>query len=113
MGFERQWIRAMRRGDWETAWRIGDRVLSTRGPGPFTHLPRHLQPVWDGSPLEGRRVLVRCYHGLGDTVQFVRLALRLRRIAREVILWAQPALIPLLRTTRGIDRLIALHDGPR
>jgi hypothetical protein len=25
--------------------------------------------------------------------------------------WAQPALIPLLRTARGIDRLVPLHDG--
>lgn len=106
-----EWMRCMRRGDWEAAWRIGDRALRARGPGPFTHLPRHLQPVWDGRPLARRRVLVRCYHGLGDTVQFIRFAPRLKRIAREVILWAQPPLIPLLRTARGIDRLEPLHDG--
>jgi hypothetical protein len=34
-----------------------------------------------------------------------------RAIAREVIVWAQPALIPLLRTATGIDQLLPLHDG--
>jgi hypothetical protein len=28
-----------------------------------------------------------------------------------VIVWAQPALIPLLQTARGIDRLLPLHNG--
>ncbi|HYW06437.1 MAG TPA: glycosyltransferase family 9 protein, partial [Longimicrobium sp.] len=72
-------------------------------------LPRHLQPVWNGDPVDGKRVLVRCYHGLGDTIQFIRFAPLLR--AAEVVVWAQPALIPLLRTARGIDRLVPLHDG--
>jgi hypothetical protein len=67
--------------------------------------------VWDGTPLDGKRVLIRCYHGLGDTLQFIRYAQRVRQVAREVIVWAQPALIPLLRTARGIDRLLPLHDG--
>jgi hypothetical protein len=61
--------------------------------------------------LADKRVLVRCYHGLGDTIQFIRYAPLIKEIAREVIVWAQPALLPLLRTVRGIDRLLPLHDG--
>jgi hypothetical protein len=106
-----RWMRHMRRGEWEAAWRLSDRVLRARAGRTCWHLPRHLQYVWDGRPLAGRRVLVRCYHGLGDTVQFIRLAQPLRRIAAEVIVWAQPVLLPLLRTARGIDRLLPLHDG--
>jgi hypothetical protein len=67
--------------------------------------------VWDGSPIDGRRVLVRCYHGLGDTIQFVRYAPMLRRRAREVVFWVQPRLLRLLARTDGIDRLLPLHDG--
>jgi hypothetical protein len=70
-----------------------------------------LQYIWDGTPLAGKRVLVRCYHGLGDTIQLIRYAPLIKEIAREVIVWAQPALLPLLRTMRGIDRLLPLHDG--
>jgi hypothetical protein len=106
-----RWMAAMRRGDFAAAWRASDEVLRSRAGQPCWHLPRHEQWVWDGTPLDGRRVLVRCYHGLGDTLQFIRYAPLVRRAAAEVTVWAQPALIPLLRTARGIDRLLPLHDG--
>jgi hypothetical protein len=54
---------------------------------------------------------VRCYHGLGDTIQFIRFAAPLRKIAREVVVWGQPALLPLLATAPGVDRVLPLHDG--
>ncbi len=106
----------MRRGDFTGAWTISDAVLRDRvgrpGPPPGG-LPRHEQWLWDGRPLAGRRVLVRCYHGLGDTVQFLRFLpwLRARAGAAEVTLWVQPALVELARTVPGIDRLLPLHDG--
>ena len=101
----------MLRGEFEGAWRVSDAVLRARAGVPCGHLPRHLQYFWDGSPLAGRRVLVRCYHGLGDTIQFIRYAPLVKGIAAEVTFWAQPALIPLLATVRGVDRLLPLHDG--
>ena len=105
------WMRLMRCGDWAEAWTLSDAGIRLRAGAPCWHLPRHQQHVWDGTPVEGRRVLVRCYHGLGDTLQFIRFAAPLRERAREVIVWAQPALIPLLSTVAGIDRLLPLHDG--
>lgn len=101
----------MRAGDFAGAWEISDAVLREREGVPCHDWPRHLQYVWDGRPLARQRVLVRCYHGLGDTVMFMRFMPLLKAIAREVIVWAQPALIPLLRTADGIDRLLPLHDG--
>jgi hypothetical protein len=105
------WLRHMRRGAWSDAWAVSDAVLRARGGTPAWHLPRHEQWVWDGTPPDGRRLLVRCYHGLGDTIQFVRFAPELRRRGAEVTLWAQPAQIPLLATAPGGDRLLPLHDG--
>jgi hypothetical protein len=105
------WMFHMRRGDFAAAWKICDDVLRARRGKPCCHLPRHQQYVWDGTPLDGRRVLVRCYHGLGDTVQYIRFARLVKAVAQEVIVWAQPALRPLLRTVDGIDRLLPLHDG--
>src|SRR3954447_16284072 len=101
----------MRRGAFAEAWKVSDASLRDRAGTTCSHLPRHEQWVWDGTPLDGRRVLVRCYHGLGDTLQFIRYAPLVRRIAAEVTVWAQPALIPLLRTVDGIDRILPLHDG--
>jgi hypothetical protein len=105
------WDRAMRTGDWATAWTISDSVLQRRAGAPDWHRPRHVQAVWDGTPPDGRRVLVRCYHGLGDTIQFIRFVPRLQAIAAEVTVWAQAALLPLLRTMPGIGRFLPLHDG--
>lgn len=56
-------------------------------------------------------MLVLCYHGLGDTIQFIRYAKSLRSVAAEVIVWVQARLIPLLGSVEGIDRLLPLHDG--
>ena len=105
------WTRHMRRGEFEAAWNVSDRVMRERAGTPCAHLPRHLQYFWDGQSVDNKRVLVRCYHGLGDTIQFIRYIPLLRSRAREVILWVQPKLIPLLRSVPGIDLLLPLHDG--
>jgi hypothetical protein len=101
----------MRVGQFAAAWEISDRLLQTRAGASHHDVPRHLQSIWTGAPLDGRRVLVRCYHGLGDTIQFIRYARLLRPRVSELLVWAQPRLIPLLRGVAGIDRLIPLCDG--
>jgi hypothetical protein len=105
------WIYHMRKGEFEAAWEISDKILQSHLGQPCWHLPRHYQYVWDGSPLEGKRVLIRCYHGLGDTINFVRYAPLVKSIAKEVMVWAQPELLPLLKTMEGIEKLLPLHDG--
>ncbi|MBV9748478.1 MAG: hypothetical protein JO157_06675 [Acetobacteraceae bacterium] len=100
----------MGRGDFAGAWQISDRILQSSGEPDWTR-PRHLQRVWSGAPLAGRRVLVRCYHGLGDTIQFIRLARPLRELAAEVTVWVQPALLALIAGVAGVDRVLPLHDG--
>ena len=109
--FAAAWQRAMRSGDFEAAWAIADRVLASDAERDWS-LPRHQQRIWNGRPLAGQRVLVRCYHGLGDTIQFARFLPQLARLAREVTVWAQPALLPLLaRLSNWQGRLLPLHDG--
>src|SRR5689334_5260512 len=94
-----RWTEAMRRGDFSEAWRQTDRIEAARrerqARGEFTREPYHL--VWDGSPFEGRDVLVRCEHGLGDTIQFIRYLPLLRRVARSVTVLVQPHLLNLLK----------------
>jgi len=104
-------MRHMRRGEWGKAWGISDEVLHARGGVRDCSRPRHLQAVWNGTPLDRRRVLIRCYHGLGDTIQFIRFAPLVQARASELTVWVQPALIPLMRTMPGVGHLLPLHDG--
>src|SRR5437868_5674218 len=106
-----RWIETMRRGDFAAAWEISDRLLRTRRAQDQESRPRWFQSVWNGTSVDGKRVLVRCYHGLGDTIHFIRYAPLLKQRAAEVIVWTQPSLIPLLRSVGGVDQLLPLHDG--
>jgi hypothetical protein len=101
----------MRRGDFAAAWSISDAILAEHAGVSCTHLPRHEQWIWDGTPLDRKRVLIRCYHGLGDTIQFARFFPVVAEIASEVTVWAQPSLIPLLETMDARVRYLPLHDG--
>jgi hypothetical protein len=80
------WEGAMRAGDFAPAWSISDAVLAARDPATRddSAQPYHRRWVWDGRRLDDRRVLVRCYHGLGDPLQFARYLAPLRGMADAV-----------------------------
>jgi tetratricopeptide (TPR) repeat protein len=64
--------------------------------------------LWDGSPMPGATLALFCESGLGDTVQFVRLARLARERVGRVVLYLQPyyaPLIPLLATLEGVDEV--------
>ncbi|MBW8745672.1 MAG: hypothetical protein JF628_15295 [Sphingomonas sp.] len=92
------WIAAMREDRFADAWTISDGVLRARDPATRDDptKPFHLRWVWDGRPFDDRHVLVRCYHGLGDTIQFARYLPPLARRAASVTVEVQPTLLPLL-----------------
>jgi len=98
----------MREGDYETAWRVSAEALGARDPATRDDpaLPYHLRWVWDGRPVDGRHVLVRCYHGLGDTIQFARYLPLLAERAASVRLEAPARLEALLKQVPGVDRFI-------
>lgn len=103
----------MRRGDFAAAWAINDAVLASRDPATRDEpgLPYHQRWVWDGRPFAGRHVLVRCYHGLGDTLQFARYLPALQRVATSLTVEVQPELLPLLRSLPGPDRWVAFDPA--
>lgn len=105
------WTALMRRGAFEKAWELSDDVLKSGLHRNYLSLPRNYQCIWNGASLMNKRVFIRCYHGLGDTIMFIRYTPLVKRIASEVIVWAQPKLVDLLKTADGIDEILPLHDG--
>ena len=92
------WAAAMRDERYGDAWALAERTLAARDPATRDDpaLPYHLRWVWDGRAVDGRDVLVRCYHGLGDTIQFARFLPMLASRAASVTLEVQPALQGIL-----------------
>lgn len=104
-----RWMCWMMLGRFERAWAESDELerlhRARHGPAANGH-------VWDGQSLEGRRVLLRCEHGLGDTIQFIRYLPLLRPRCRKLTLMAQRELWPLLERLPGVDRLTASWEVP-
>jgi hypothetical protein len=78
----------MARGDFERAWQWSDLSPNCR---------------YRLEDLAGKRVLLRCEHGLGDTIQFIRYARLLRPIAGRILAHVQPRLLPLIRRLPEVD----------
>ncbi|MDB5698698.1 MAG: hypothetical protein JWN69_1502 [Alphaproteobacteria bacterium] len=109
----RRWVDAMRLGRFDLAWRLAEQALASRDPGTRDDpsLPYDLRWLWDGTCFDAKHVLVRCYHGLGDTLQFARYLPRLAERAASVTVEAQERLCGLLAGLPGIDRLTAFDPA--
>jgi tetratricopeptide (TPR) repeat protein len=81
--------------DYEWRWQLPD--------APSRNFP---QPLWDGSPLAGRRILLYAEQGLGDTFQFVRYARLVQERGGTVIVECQRFLRRILAGCPGIDELV-------
>ncbi|MBU3577681.1 tetratricopeptide repeat protein [Polynucleobacter sp. UK-Kesae-W10] len=67
-------------------------------PSYLHSAPTISKPLWLGdSPLEGKRILVFCEQGLGDTIQFSRFITPLSDLAAHVVFVVPGALLALLQ----------------
>lgn len=65
--------------------------------------PEIQRPRWDGSPLQGRSILIHTEQGAGDVFQFIRLLPLVRQQGGRVILACTKALQPFLRPVPFVD----------
>jgi hypothetical protein len=90
-------------GNFGKAWRESEAIIS-RGNKDATCL-------WDGSAFEGKRIVIRCLHGFGDAVQFIRYGRILRSQAARIIVETHAELISLFSGISWIDQVVSWADG--
>ena len=74
-------------------------------------MPPFRQPLWDGSPLDGRTIVLYADHGLGDAIQFIRYVPLVREQGGHVIVVCARPLARLLASCPGIDRVVVEGEG--
>ncbi len=97
------WMTHMLRGEFEGAWLQSDALRARHAPDPHQ--------LWRGEPIAGRRVVVRCLHGLGDAVQMLRYAPLLRRLAAEVWFEVPPRFVPVARCFAGVHQVFTWGEN--
>jgi Flp pilus assembly protein TadD len=65
------------------------------------------QPLWDGSELRGRTILLYTEQGLGTSVQFIRYAPLVAARGGKVIVQCPSRLTDLFKTVRGVCRVVS------
>ena len=100
-----RWQVAMLRGEMEAAWCETDRIRA-RGK-PDAHR------FWDGTTLAGKKVVIRCLHGFGDTIQMLPYVARVLSVAARVVLEVPPELLALVQALplARADRLQVITWG--
>jgi len=94
-----RWMAFMLSGDFEAAWHESDGIRF-RSKQDAHH-------YWRGEDFHGKRVLVRCLHGFGDSVQMLRFIPSLKNLgAVSVIVECAPDAAALLECMLGIDEVI-------
>jgi hypothetical protein len=92
-------------GDFELAWRESDAIRRRGDPDPHR--------FWQGESLRDKRVMLRCLHGFGDAVQFLRYVPRLREIASKLIVEVPPRFRELAYYFDGIGQVTTWDDAAR
>jgi tetratricopeptide (TPR) repeat protein len=68
------------------------------------------QPLWDGSDINGRIILLYAEQGFGDTIQFIRYASLVAQYGATVIVECPDKLTSLLQNTEGVHKVVSYRD---
>ena len=90
------------KGNYKDGWQGYEWRLHTKN---YVHRTFQ-QPMWNGSPLKGKTILIHTEQGIGDNIQFVRYLPMVQAQGGRVIFECLPELVNLLRHCAGIDKII-------
>jgi tetratricopeptide (TPR) repeat protein len=93
----------LRRGDYALGWQKHEWRLKYL----YCIIEQYHKPMWDGSDLARKTILLHAEAGLGDTIQFVRYARLVKQKGARVVVSCQPELVRLFKRMPEIDRVVA------
>lgn len=101
-------VALLAKGEYQEGWREYEWRFRKTNPVPKREFP---QPLWDGSELKGRSLLLHAEQGFGDTIQFVRYAMILAQRGERIIIECQvPGLKRLLQSLQGIAEIVVAGE---
>jgi len=80
------------------------------GTGTNRKYPLIDRPLWDGSPMHGRTLLLFAEQGLGDVIQFARFANQVRPLVGRLVLRCQKSLCRLMARLPVFDAVFSDAD---
>lgn len=103
---------------WQRGWCLlllgelseGWKEYEWRFQAGIAQLPGFPQPLWQGEPLEGHRILLFDEQGFGDSIQFVRYSELVKQRGAEVIVRCRKELKAVYETCPGVDLVIDETD---
>jgi Tfp pilus assembly protein PilF len=73
-------------------------------------IPAFRQARWDGTPLEGRSILLYAECGFGDTIQFIRYAPQVSERGGRVIVACKKPIARLVASCPGVEQVVSEGD---
>jgi Flp pilus assembly protein TadD len=101
-------VALLRAGDYQRGWAEHEWRLRSPAPG---FQQRFTQRAWNGSPLNGKTILLHAEQGFGDTIQFARYVPLVAARGGRIIVECHRELLRLFRPSPGVDLAIARGDA--
>jgi tetratricopeptide (TPR) repeat protein len=84
-------------GEWDKGWEYYEQRWRTPAFRAKNGLKGTTAPMWDGTPLDGKTLLVFNEQGFGDTIIMLRYADRLRSLGARLVYRVPPRLVGLVK----------------
>jgi tetratricopeptide (TPR) repeat protein len=95
-------------GNFEEGWKEYEWRLKVND---FHHPDLH-RPLWSGSDIAGRTILLHAEQGFGDTIQFIRYAHLVAQRGAKIVIRCQKELLALLKNIESADKFIDYDQQP-
>lgn len=100
----------LRQGLWEEAWQHAEwRMVATNKGVPWRKFP---QPLWNGNPFHGARLILYAEQGIGDEIRFASMIPEAIARGGEVVVECAPRLVSLFQRSFPEVRVVPAEYWP-